>query len=182
MKKKIVALVSMIFLMFIVPFTVSAMEYQHELKTKKMVFAWTIEGEQIHVKVSAGTTGWVGIGFGPEKAMQGANIIIGYFSEKKGAKVEDHYGDRKTGHKSDVKMGGTNDIVNPSAVEKDGVTTITFSFPLKSADKWDKPISTAGMTRIMLAHGKGKDSLKTRHPYRTVWDVDLSSGESKKIK
>ena len=177
----IVSLVSMTFLLFIAPFTVSAMEYQHELKTKKMVFAWRIEGEQIHVKVSAGTTGWVGIGFRPEKAMQGANIIIGAVRDGK-FKVEDHYGDKKRAHQSDVKLGGKNDVLNPAGSETDGVTTISFTLPLALDEKWDKPINVSGPMKIMLAYGSGRDSFKTRHPYRTVLKVNLATGESKKIK
>lgn len=167
---------------FLFPAAGFAVEYQHTLDAKEMQFSWTVENDMIHVSVSAQTTGWVGIGFDPEKAMQGANIIIGYFSEKKGTVIEDHYGNRKTGHTSDTALGGTNDVVNPVAVEEKGVTTITFSLPLESKDKWDKPIKESGMTRIMLAHGKGRDSLKNRHPYRTVYEVDLSTGENKKIK
>jgi len=113
--------------------------------------------------------------------MQGANIIIG--AVKKGKfKVEDHYGDRKRGHSSDEKLGGKNDVLNPSGSEADGVTTISFSFPLDTGDKYDKPINPEAISRVMLAYGAGKDSFKTRHPYRTVYEINYSTGEHKKIK
>ncbi len=163
------------------PLHISAMEYQHTLEVKNMQFSWTVEGDQIHVQLSAKTTGWVGIGFDPETAMQGANIIIG--AVKKGKfKVEDHYGDRKRGHSSDEKLGGKNDVVDPSGSEADGVTTISFSFPLDTGDKYDKPINPEATSRVMLAYGSGKDSFKTRHPYRTVYEINYSTGEHKKLK
>jgi len=136
---------------------------------------------QIHVEMAAKTTGWVAVGFDPEKAMSGANIIIG--AVKKGKfKVEDHYADRKRGHSNDKKFGGKNDVLNPSGSEENGITTISFSFPLDTGDKYDKPINPAGMTKIMLAYGAGKDSFKNRHPFRTIYEINLSTGENKKIK
>ncbi len=81
-----------------------------------------------------------------------------------------------------MKLGGTNDVLDPSGSEEDGVTTISFSFPLKTDDKYDKPIRIDSAIKIMLAYGAGKDSFKTRHPYRTVYEVNLSTGENKKIK
>ncbi|MCF6247591.1 MAG: DOMON domain-containing protein [Desulfobacula sp.] len=174
--------ISILFIMvFFLPLSVSAMDYQHTLQAKGLSFSWSLDGDKIHVSLTAETTGWVAIGFDPEKAMQGANIIIG--AVKKGKfKIEDHYGDRKRGHSNDEKLGGTNDVLNPAGIEEDGVTTISFSFPLKSDDKYDKPIQTDGIMKIMLAHGAGKDSFRNRHPYRTIYEVNLSTGENKKLK
>jgi hypothetical protein len=175
----IVSILALAFLLL--PLSLSALEYQHTLEVKNMQFSWTIEEDQIHVQLSAKTTGWVAIGFDPEKAMQGANIIIG--AVKKGKlRVEDHYADRRRGHSRDKKLGGENDILNPSGSEVDGVTTISFSLLLNTGDKYDKPINPEGTTRIMLAHGSGKDSFKNHHPYRTIYEINLSTGDSKKIR
>lgn len=173
------AVVLMIFI--VIPVAGSAMEYKHTLEVKDMTFSWTIEGDQIHVKLSAKTTGWVGIGFDPENAMEGGDIVIGAVKGDK-FKVEDHYGDRKRGHKNDEKLGGKNDVLNAAGSEADGVTTISFTKSLKAADKYDKDIVPDSLYRVMLAYGSGKDSFKTRHPYRTVYDINLTTGESKKIK
>ncbi len=166
---------------FAMPLSLFAMDYQHKLEAKNMQFSWTIEKDQIHVRLIAKTTGWVAIGFDPEKAMSGANIIIG--AVKKGKfKIEDHYADRKTRHTSDEKLGGKNDVVNPAGSEADGVTTISFTFPLKTDDKYDKPVVTDGSMKVMLAYGAGKDSFKNKHPYRSIYEINLSTGENKKIK
>jgi len=168
-------------MIFSLPLSLSAMEYQHKLEVKDMQFSWTIEGDKIHVQVTAETTGWVSIGFDPESAMEGANIIIGAVKDGK-VKIEDHYGDRKRGHSSDEDLGGKNDVINPSGSEVDGVTTISFTYPLNTGDKYDKVIQPQGKSRVMLAYGAGKDSFKTRHPYRTIYDINYSTGENKKIK
>lgn len=183
MRKRIISIIIPALTALLLSFSATAMEYEHELVSETVNFAWTVEGENIHVMLSAKTTSWVGVGFDPEDAMKGANFILGYINKDRDRiKVEDHYGDRRIGHKSDTKLGGTNDIITSSAKEENGVTTITFTIPLKADDKWDKPIDPSGITRILLAHGKGRDSLRSQHRYRVVYDVNLSTGESKKIK
>ncbi|MCP4672702.1 MAG: DOMON domain-containing protein [Desulfobacula sp.] len=163
-------------------FNLWSMEYQHTLKAKDMVFSWAIDNDQIHVELSAKTTGWVGIGFNPEKSMLDANIIIG--AVKKGrVKIEDHFGNRKKGHTSDTKKGGTNHVKNPAGTEADGITTISFTFPLNSGEKqFDASIKADGTDLIMLAYGAGRDSFNSRHPFKAVYRINLKTGENKKVK
>ncbi len=181
MRKNNLIFVLAVFLSLALPMAACASDYQHTLEVKDMQFSWTLEEDRIHVQMSARTTGWVAVGFDPEDAMEGADIIIGAVKGDQ-FKVEDHYGDRKRGHSSDEELGGTNNVLNPSGTEKDGVTTISFTLPLTATEQYDKTIRPEGMYRIMLAYGAGRDSFKTRHPYRTVYDVDLSTGEAQKIK
>lgn len=181
MKNRWMSLLTLALILFVFPIAVSAMDYPQKLEAKDMDFSWRIDGDQIHIKLSAKTTGWVAIGFDPEKDMQGANIIIG--AVKKGKfKVEDHYGDRRRGHSSDKELGGNNDVMNASGSEVDGITTISFSIPLDTGDKYDKPVTPDKMTKIMLGYGSGKDSFRTRHPYRAVYEVNLMTGEREEIK
>lgn len=180
--KKIAVLSLLIGLsLLFLPLTAIAIEYQHTLDADKMQFSWSVDEDNIYVEISAKTKSWVGIGFDPEKAMQGADIVIGYVKKGK-VKIEDHYGNRKTGHQKDTKLGGTNDVKESSGSEEGGVTTISFTLPLKTEDKWDKPLDPSKSVKIMLAHGKGRDSLKSAHPFRALYEVNLSSGESTKIK
>lgn len=157
-----------------------AMEYQHKLEAKDMEVYWIIDKDQIHVKLSAKTTGWVAIGFDPEDAMQGANIIIGAVKDGK-VRIEDHYGDRKRGHSPDEKLGGKNDVLNPAGEEIDGVTTISFSLALDTKEKWDKPIHAEGMSRMMIAYGSGQDSFSARHKYKALYEINYATGETKQI-
>jgi hypothetical protein len=179
MMKKYVLIWAAICILF--PAYASATEYQHKFEAQDMTVFWSIDKEQIHVKLMAKTTGWVAIGFDPENAMQGANIIIGAVKDGK-VKIEDHYGDRKRGHSPDEKLGGENHVLNPAGEESDGVTTISFSLALGGGDKGDKPIVSEGTSRIMIAYGSGRDSFKAGHQYRGVYDINYSTGETKKIK
>ena len=157
-----------------------AMDYQHSMELKDMNFSWSIENDLIHVKLSAKTTGWVAVGFNPEKAMLHANIIIGYVKKGK-VKIEDHFGNRKRGHSKDKKEGGKNDIQNPAGTEENGFTTLTFTIPLDSGDKTDGVIKADGSNILIFAYGGKRDSTKSRHNYRSTYSVNLKTGENKRI-
>ncbi|MCA1792428.1 MAG: DOMON domain-containing protein [Desulfotignum sp.] len=158
-----------------------AAEYAHKLETKNMSVSWTLEGEQIHLQLSAQTTGWVAIGIDPEDAMGGADIIIGAVKNGK-VRIEDHYADSKRGHSPDEKLGGQNHVIHPEGSETDGVTTISFSLSASAAEQWDKPIHTDKMTRVMVAYGTGRDSFRTTHRYRAVYDINFATGETVQVK
>lgn len=179
--KHILAIIIPAFALLILAPCLSAADYQYTLEAKDISFSWSIEGQDIKVKLSAKTEGWVGIGFDPVDAMEGANIIIGMVKDGE-VKIEDHFGDRKRGHSSDVELGGKSDVKNPAGKEENGVTTISFTYPLNPQDKYDKPIPADGKQKIMLAFGSGKDSFKNRHAFNTEYEVNFKTGESKKIK
>lgn len=157
-----------------------AAEYNHELQDKAMTFAWKVDGENLAVKLSAKTEGWVGVGFNPSKAMKDANFVLGYVKKGK-AKIVDEFGDSDNTHKSDKKLGGTVDATLVGGTETDGVTTIEFTMPLKSADKNDTAITADGDTIVLLSYGAGRDSFKSKHKYRSSFKVNLTSGASEKL-
>ena len=181
MKKYLISTLFIMTCLLASSFSLWAMDYKHNLKADAMTFSWTIEGGLIHVELSAKTTGWVGIGFNPDSAMQNANIIIGAVKNGK-VKIQDHFGNRKRGHIADTVQKGKDHVQNAVGTEKDGITTISFTIPLNTDEKFDTPIKADGTDIIMLAHGAGRDSLKSRHPFRTVYKVNLKTGENKKVK
>jgi len=113
--------------------------YDHKIEAGKLTFQWKTDAENIHIKLSAKTTGWVGVGFNPSKEMKDANIILGYVKKGK-VKVTDHFGTTKRQHKADKKLGGKKDITNINGKEENGITEISFTIPLDSGDAKDKPI------------------------------------------
>ncbi|MCD4720189.1 MAG: hypothetical protein K8S13_10080 [Desulfobacula sp.] len=102
MKKNYLIFSIMALIFLLIPLSLSAMEYQHTLEVKNMQFSWTIEENQIHVQLSAKTTGWVAIGFDPEKAMGGANIIIGAVKKGKFGIEETNMGRRYAKNKKNT--------------------------------------------------------------------------------
>lgn len=164
-------------LLFLFSLPATARDYQHSLETKKMSFAWTVEGKNLAIKINAKTKGWVGIGFNPQKKMKGANFIIGYVKKGK-VKISDDFGTRTTGHSVDIKKGGKNNILSSSGSEKGGVTTLEFTIPLNSGDKTDTPLVPSGKTIVLLAYG-ARDSFRIGHKFHTIFEVNLMSGQFK---
>jgi hypothetical protein len=155
-----------------------AADYAHELTVKKMTFSWTVNGDMLDIKLSAKTTGWVAVGFNPNKKMQGANIIIGYVKNGK-VVINDEFGSGKTSHTGDTKQGGQDNILNKKGSESGGVTTLEFSIPMKSGDSTDTVIDPTANTKVILAYGGSRDSLRTRHTFRTGKTVILATGAIK---
>jgi hypothetical protein len=180
-KRRFLSLCGALVFMASTALSVTAVEYQHELTDKDMTFAWAVDGDNLAVKISAETEGWVGIGFNPSDKMKDANFILGYV--KKGeAKIVDHFGDKKQNHKSDKKLGGTEEATLVGGTEEGGVTTIEFTLPLASADKYDTKIDVNGETMVLLAYGAGRDSFRSKHRYRGSFKVNLATGAFEEAK
>ncbi|MGA7279194.1 MAG: DOMON domain-containing protein [Desulfocapsaceae bacterium] len=155
-----------------------AQSYDHEVEVKGMTFAWKIDGDTLHGKMSAKTEGWVAVGFNPSSKMKDATYVLGFVKDGK-AEIADHFGDKATGHSSDTKLGGTEDAVLVGGTEENGFTTIEFTYPMNSSDKYDSVLDKDGDTVLLLAYGPDKDSLKPRHKYKTSKTVNLGSGAVK---
>ncbi len=175
--RKVIAAIGMMLLGTVV--NLQAAQYDHEIKDNKISFAWKVDGTTLAVKMAAETEGWVGIGFNPTKDMKDADFILGYVKDGK-AKISDEYGDKENSHALDKKLGGTDDATLIGGSEGGGVTTIEFTIPLKSADKNDTSINVDGDTIVLLAYGAGRDSLISKHVYRSALHVNLATGASKK--
>jgi hypothetical protein len=156
-----------------------AAQYDHEIKDNKMSLAWKVDGTNLAVKMAAETEGWVGIGFNPSKDMKDADFILGYVKDGK-AKISDEFGDKENSHALDKKLGGTDDAILVGGSEEGGVTTIEFTIPLKSVDKYDTTIKVDGDTKVLLAYGAGRDSFISKHVYRAELYVNLATGTSRK--
>jgi len=153
-----------------------AVDYEHETKVRGMEFAWKVADDRLHIKLTARTTGWVGIGFNPVEYMEGANYIIGYVKRGK-VTLRDDYGDSARNHNSDEKLGGTDDVTLVSGEEKGRSTTLEFSLPLDSGDKYDSVLEPEGETVVLLAYGGKRDSFRGKHKFRTDLKVNLSTGK-----
>lgn len=153
-----------------------AAEYDHEASSRGITMSWKVDGANLHVKLKARTTGWVAVGFNPTDQMKGADFIMGYVDEGK-VEIKDEYGDEQRNHSEDEKLGGTSDVTVVGGEEKDGSTTIEFTIPLNSGDKYDSVINPDGETIVLLAYGGRRDSFMPKHKFRTALKVNLASGK-----
>lgn len=166
------------YLNFIVPLSF-AVEYEHEIVLKRMTFAWKVARQQLYVKLTGETTGWVGIGFNPTHQMKDANYVLGYVKRGK-VKMIDAFGVRAKEHIKDTLMEGSDNVTVISGKEEGNTTTIEFSIPLDSGDVADGKIEPTGLTTVLLAFGKRLDNFYSRHAARFILTVNLTTGEYKK--
>jgi len=152
-----------------------ASDYQHSIDLKKLQFYWTVDGATLKIKIIGKTKGWVAVGFNATTQMKNANIIIGYVKKGK-VKVSDEFGITNTKHKSDKKLKGKSNLKAISGMEKNGVTTLSFTIPLDSGDKYDGIIKPNGNTRVIVATGS-RDSFRFGHNFQATLDVNLNSGK-----
>jgi len=153
----------------------AAAEYKHKVVRAGVTFEWGIDGPSLNGRMSAKTTGWVGVGFNATKGMQDAGFVIGAVKDGQ-PKAAIHIGSSPMAH---GKATAEADVANVGGSEADGVTTITFTIPLVSKNPQFKPIAPEKDTKVLLAYGSD-DSVKARHAERAEFLLNLSTGEVKK--
>ena len=129
---------------------------------KKFTFTWHCDSVDLIGRVAYPTKGWVAAGFNPVKVMQGANIIMGCVTDKGETILSDQFGVEMYKHKPDDAIGGVNNITKGSVTEVDGVTTVSFTIPLKSGDARDVEL-TAGTEVTVIFSESSKDNITRRH-------------------
>ena len=133
-------------------------------------FSWKVNGEMLDIILSAPTTGWIGVGFDPSKKMKDAGFVL--VSVENGvAAARDDFGATALGHKSDVSLGGKDNVTNVKGFEKDEYTEVSFSIPLDSGDKFDKKL-TKGKHTVILSYSKF-DDFKKLHSVRGKTEIEI---------
>lgn len=112
--------------------------------------------------VSATALGWVAVGIGPAgTVMDGSNIIIGYVAGGT-AYVSDQFGVGYD-HKSDVSLGGQDNVLASAGTETGGKTTIEFRIPLDSGDPYDVALKPSTSYSLIVAYQSTADDFTTMH-------------------
>jgi hypothetical protein len=149
---------------------------------------WSTQpGNLLSVELTGPTTGWVGVGFDPDSIMLNANIILGYVVSTT-TSIRDDWGWQPTSHRSDILMGGTDDVTIDGGSEAGGSTTIMFTIPLDSGDQYDVVLTPGNTYPIILARGPdGADDFGTPHEFATmaeigIWELSLEGGTWAEVK
>ncbi len=132
---------------------------------------WRVENGTLYMALVGRTTGWVAVGFEPSRAMADADIVLGYVADNGSVIVRDEYSLGETGpHKPDTILGGQYNILASGGAERDGVTIIEFSRPLRTGDSYDKDLTSKTTVTIIWAIGSSDDprSIHTERGYGTL--------------
>ena len=135
----------------------------------RMSVHWQHDGTILYVGLVAPGTGWLSIGFEPERMMQGANIIIAAIDGGE-LVIEDHYGNAPTSHRAD----DIDHVLQAAGREIDGRSVLEFAIPLDSGDDQDKPLAPGTEITIILAYHLDNDRLTSRHTARSTASLVLA--------
>lgn len=147
---------------------------QKEVTAVGMTFQWRTDTlGMLHVKVSAPTQGWVGVGFHPTDEMKDADFILGYLKDGE-LFIRDDFGTDRYAHKPDTALGGEDNLMNEKGLEKEGHTEIHFSIPLDSGDAYDRSLTEGDSCMVLLAYGADDaDDFTSRHEKRAHLKIRL---------
>jgi hypothetical protein len=127
--------------------------------------------DNLLVKVSTATVGWIAVGFDPSAGMQDANIIIGYVANDT-VYIRDDFGTGLHAHAADTSLGGTDDVTDGAGTETGGITEISFTIPLDSGDPRDRVLEIGQSYQVILAWGTD-DAFDLPHTVRVTTSIDI---------
>ena len=146
-------------------------EYAHtlELADGRFILAWRIEGERIHLALSAEAPGWVMVGLDPIVLLDSADLLIGWVADG-AARVIDAWSLGPNGPVApDVELGGVDNILEQAGAERDGRTTVELSRLLETGDPYDRPIPAGGGNKLVWAYGRTDDYRERAEESGTAW-------------
>ncbi|HET6487186.1 MAG TPA: DOMON domain-containing protein [Spirochaetia bacterium] len=113
---------------------------------------WKVDGKLLHVRMSHGSAGWLGVGFGHTGTMEGSDIKIGYLANGKPV-IVDSFGDAPNHHSAITDLGGTSDVTDVSGSLQGSVTSFSFTVPLAPGDKWHAAFASGTSYDVIMAAG-----------------------------
>ena len=145
--------------------TIVSGEYVHETTIAGVDVYWTNDEYRLRVGLVSPGTGFVAIGFDPDRQMEGANYIIGSMHEGV-LTIRDDYGYEPFAHMEDTMRGGEDNIIAAAGNEWPDQTVIEFIIPLDSGDTLDKPLLPGHQYTILVSYHSMFDSFSDRHTRR----------------
>jgi hypothetical protein len=105
----------------------------------------------ITMTMDVAATGWVGVGISPNGVMDGSDVVLCYIDANNSPVCQDS---KANGYSilSDVQQGGKNDVTNLKGAVANGRTTISFTKPLNTGDKYDVPITQGTNHFVVFAY------------------------------
>ncbi|MDC6167078.1 DOMON domain-containing protein [Paucibacter sp. XJ19-41] len=116
--------------------------------------------------VTAKATGWVAVGFSRSTYMPGSDVFMAGVLPDGTAYGNDSFADMR----SPPVVDASQDVTLLGAAEANGVTSYSFSRPLKTGDAADFDL-TDGPYYLLWAFNQGSDSLTSRHTSAAASDL-----------
>lgn len=140
-------------------------EYAHETTVAGVDVYWANDELRLRMGLVSPGTGFVAIGFDPERQMEGANYIIASMHEGE-LTIRDDYGHETLAHMEDTARGGESNIIAAAGNQWPDQTVIEFIIPLDSGDAMDKPLLPGHEYTILVSYHSMLDSFSNSHTRR----------------
>ena len=147
-------------------------EYRNSLDADGFQVHWMNDRSVLRVGLVSPGTGYLAIGFDPDRRMKGANYILGAVNGI-AVSIRDDYGTGTTAHGADTSHGGTHDILEAAGREVGGRTMFEFVIPLDSGDPMDKPLEPGLTYQILVAYHMMNDNFDAKHSRRGTGEIRL---------
>ena len=151
---------------------IGAEEYAHEKSIAGVDVYWANDDQQLRIGLVSPGTGFVSIGFDPDRQMEGANIIIAAVHEGQ-LTIRDDYGHEPLAHIEDTMRGGQDDIVAAAGNQWPDETVVEFIIPLDSGDSMDKPLLAGHTYTVLVSYHSMLDDFSNRHTRRGSGEMQL---------
>jgi hypothetical protein len=133
---------------------------------------WNNDNTHLYIGVEATQDGWAAIGFDPEQAMKGANIIMIAMDEDT-ALIRDDFGDSPFTHKPDEDLGGSTDIIDFAGKNLEDGFMFEFVIPMDSGDEFDKKLESSNEYDMILAINSSSIDFDARHTNKSKTKILL---------
>jgi hypothetical protein len=150
-------------------------EYFFSLKdeTTGLEVYWSNDRQYIYIGIIAGSSGWTAIGFNPEFAMKGANIIFMAINGKD-IVMRDDFGNSTFSHSPDEDLGGSFDV-EEYAVKADGDTAMyEFKMLLDSGDEFDGVLNAGEEYKVILSVNDRVIDFDSKHTKKSSSQIQLA--------
>lgn len=131
----------------------------------QMDLYFTIDDTYLYMGIMSRVYKWAAIGFGPEFAMQGADIILMKI-ENGDVIMRDDFGVEAYRHAPDESLGGSFDIIEYKGSENGNKLIFEFIKPLDSGDEFDKVLEPGTLYRIILSANESSSDFDSKHTIR----------------
>jgi hypothetical protein len=168
-------MIKIIFLLSALCFEMTACNAQkienQQITRNGMSVSWHIEGGKMHLKLMAPTDGWIAIGFNTNEELAGTNLIMAVVGTDK-TTLSDRYIIAAGDHRPVEDLGGKSVVQLASSQEDESGTTVHFSIPLSSSDKFHHTL-TVGKTYYLLMAFSQEDDFMHHSIMRTTVKIKL---------
>ena len=116
-----------------------------------MKISWEHHKDRVTFTASAPDDGWVALGFNSKNDIVGSNLImVGVKGTT--ATAQDFYVVSAGNPKPVGTLGSTSQVENAVGQDKNGITTISFSIPIKALDQYHQDLSKGRQLWLICAY------------------------------